>query len=90
MLRVVFHHRFNGSHLLGFCDDDFTICVFRAALPGKFCDEDVDLDDLENLEEMMEGLQFDIDGFLDLDQFDFDEVALLFIYLFIYSFVLGL
>ena len=44
-------------------------------MPGKFSDEDIDLDDLENLEEMMEGLQFDIDGFLDLDQFDFDEVA---------------
>ena len=49
--------------------------VTRAAVPGKFTDEDIDLDDLENLEEMMEGLQFDIDGFLDLDQFDFDEVA---------------
>ena len=49
--------------------------VTRAAVPGKFSDEDIDLDDLENLEEMMEGLQFDIDGFLDLDQFDFDEVA---------------
>ena len=54
-------------------------CVIRAVLPGKLPDEDVDLDDLENLEDMMEGLQFDIDGFLDLDQFEFDEVACLFL-----------
>ncbi|KAL8606223.1 hypothetical protein ACOMHN_043441 [Nucella lapillus] len=42
----------------------------RSALPSKFMDDGDDLDDLET---MMEGLQFDIDGFLDLDQFDFDE-----------------
>ncbi|KAK7098300.1 leucine-rich repeat- and IQ domain-containing protein 1-like isoform X2 [Littorina saxatilis] len=32
--------------------------------------DDLDMDDLED---MMEGLQFDLEGFLDLDQFDFDE-----------------
>jgi hypothetical protein len=44
----------------------------KEPLPNKFLEDDLDVDDLE---EMMEGLQFDLDGFLDLDQFDFDEVS---------------
>lgn len=34
--------------------------------------EDENLDDLEQL---MDGLHFDIDGFLELEQFEFDEVC---------------
>lgn len=32
-------------------------------------------DNFENLDDLMDGLQFDIDGFLDLEQFSVDEVG---------------
>ncbi|XP_076450301.1 uncharacterized protein LOC143286571 isoform X2 [Babylonia areolata] len=52
---------------------DLMMTESAAGLSGGFLEGDDNLDDLE---ELMEGLQFDIDGFLDLDQFDFDEDVL--------------
>nr|KAG5699220.1 hypothetical protein BaRGS_012741 [Batillaria attramentaria] len=57
------------SEGMGHTSGDRTLAADKSALPSKVLDNS----SLDDLEEMMEGLQFDIDGFLDLEQFDFDE-----------------